>query len=204
MPSNYPLSIVRSWSHINSVEMTEIEIQQHIEQCRLGNRMSQARIFAQFRNYALTVCNRYAATHEEAKEVLNDAFFKIFTKIDRYDASMSFKGWLHRIVVNTAIDRYRTRVNQPRHEELSRAESVEVETEVVERLTREEIVKMVQHLSPAYRTAFNLYVVDQFTHPEIAAILGITEGASKSNLSKARQHLKRMHQTSETRGERTR
>ena len=184
--------------------MTEIEIQQHIEQCRLGNRMSQARIFAQFRNYALTVCNRYAATHEEAKEVLNDAFFKIFTKIDRYDASMSFKGWLHRIVVNTAIDRYRTRVNQPRHEELSRAESVEVETEVVERLTREEIVKMVQHLSPAYRTAFNLYVVDQFTHPEIAAILGITEGASKSNLSKARQHLKRMLQTSETRGERTR
>ena len=202
MPSNYPLSIVRSWSHINSVEMTEIEIQQHIEQCRLGNRMSQARIFAQFRNYALTVCNRYAATHEEAKEVLNDAFFKIFTKIDRYDASMSFKGWLHRIVVNTAIDRYRTRVNQPRHEELSRAESVEVETEVVERLTREEIVKMVQHLSPAYRTAFNLYVVDQFTHPEIAAILGITEGASKSNLSKARQHLKRMLQTNETRGER--
>ena len=55
--------------------MTEIEIQQHIEQCRLGNRMSQARIFAQFRNYALTVCNRYAATQEEAKEVLNDAFF---------------------------------------------------------------------------------------------------------------------------------
>ena len=184
--------------------MTEIEIQQHIEQCRLGNRMSQARIFAQFRNYALTVCNRYAATHEEAKEVLNDAFFKIFTKIDRYDASMSFKGWLHRIVVNTAIDRYRTRVNQPRHEELSRAESVEIETEVVERLTREEIVKMVQHLSPAYRTAFNLYVVDQFTHPEIAAMLGITEGASKSNLSKARQHLKRMLQTNETPAERTR
>ena len=184
--------------------MTEIEIQQHIEQCRLGNRISQARIFTQFRNYALTVCNRYAATQEEAKEVLNDAFFKIFTKIDRYDASMSFKGWLHRIVVNTAIDRYRTRVNQPRHEELSRAESVEVETEVVERLTREEIVKMVQHLPPAYRTAFNLFVVDQFTHPEIAAILGITEGASKSNLSKARQHLKRMLQTNETRAERTR
>ncbi len=182
--------------------MTEIELQQHIENCRSGNRTSQERVFGQFRNYALTVCSRYAATNEEAKEVLNDAFFKIFTKIDRYNPTMSFKGWLHRIVVNTAIDRYRTRINQPRHEELSRAESVEIETEVVERLTREEIFSMVQHLSPAYRTAFNLYVVDQFTHPEIAAMLGITEGASKSNLSKARQHLKRMLQTSENRGQR--
>ena len=182
--------------------MTEIELQQHIENCRSGNRTSQERVFGQFRNYALTVCSRYAATNEEAKEVLNDAFFKIFTKIDRYNPTMSFKGWLHRIVVNTAIDRYRTRINQPRHEELSRAESVEIETEVVERLTREEIFSMVQYLSPAYRTAFNLYVVDQFTHPEIAAMLGITEGASKSNLSKARQHLKRMLQTSENRGQR--
>jgi RNA polymerase sigma factor (sigma-70 family) len=182
--------------------MTELELQKHIENCRSGNRTSQARIFGQFRNYALTVCTRYAATNEEAKEVLNDAFFKIFTKIDRYNPTMSFKGWLHRIVVNTAIDRYRTRINQPRHEELSRAESVEIETEVVERLTREEIFNMVQYLSPAYRTAFNLYVVDQFTHPEIAAMLGITEGASKSNLSKARQHLKRMLQASENKGER--
>lgn len=196
--------ILRSEKRINTIRMTELEIQQHIEQCRTGSRTSQERIFAQFRNYALTVCSRYAGTHEEAKEVMNDAFFKIFTKIDRYNPSMSFKGWLHRIVVNTAIDRYRTRINQPRHEELSRAESVEIETEVVEKLTREEIFKMVQHLSPAYRTAFNLYVVDQFTHPEIAAMLGITEGASKSNLSKARQHLKRMLQTSENRGERAR
>ena len=182
--------------------MTESELQQHIENCRSGNRTSQERIFGQFRNYALTVCSRYAATHEEAKEVLNDAFFKIFTKIDRYNPAMSFKGWLHRIVVNTAIDRYRTRINQPRHEEISRAESVEIELEVVEQLTREEIFKMVQHLSPAYRTVFNLYVVDQFTHPEIANLLGITEGASKSNLSKARQHLKRMLQTRENRGHR--
>jgi RNA polymerase sigma factor (sigma-70 family) len=182
--------------------MTEKELQQHIENCRSGNRLSQERIFGQFRNYALTVSSRYAATQEEAKEVINDAFFKIFTKIDRYNPQMSFKGWLHRIVVNTAIDRYRTRINQPRHEELSRAESVEIETEVVERLTREEIFSMVQHLPPAYRTAFNLYVVDQFTHPEIAKMLGITEGSSKSNLSKARQHLKRMLQTSENRGQR--
>jgi RNA polymerase sigma factor (sigma-70 family) len=186
----------------NTIKMTEKELQQHIENCRSGNRLSQERIFGQFRNYALTVSSRYAATQEEAKEVINDAFFKIFTKIDRYNPEMSFKGWLHRIVVNTAIDRYRTRINQPRHEELSRAESVEIETEVVEKLTREEIFSMVQHLPPAYRTAFNLYVVDQFTHPEIAKMLGITEGSSKSNLSKARQHLKRMLQTSENRGQR--
>ncbi len=182
--------------------MTEKELHQHIENCRSGNRQSQERIFRQFRNYALTVCFRYAATQEEAKEVVNDAFFKIFTKIDRYNSAMSFKGWLHRIVVNTAIDRYRTRINQPRHEELHHAASVEIELEVVEKLTREEIFSMVQHLSPAYRTAFNLFVVDQFTHAEIAEMLGITEGASKSNLSKARQHLKRMLQTNENQGQR--
>ena len=172
--------------------MTEKEIQQLIEGCRAGERTSQQRIYAQFRNYALSVCSRYATTQEDAREVVNDAFFKIFTKIDRYDSAHSFKGWLHRVVVNTAIDRYRTERNQPRHDELNRAEGVEVELEVIENLTREEILKMVQRLPPSYRTAFNLFVVDGFSHPEIAEMLGITEGASKSNLSKARAHLKRM------------
>ena len=94
--------------------------------------------------------------------------------------------------MNTAIDRYRSRQNQPITEDISHAQSVEIETEVVENLTREEIFKMVQYLPPAYRTVFNLFVVDGFTHPEIAQKLNITEGASKSNLSKARMKLKKM------------
>jgi RNA polymerase sigma-70 factor (ECF subfamily) len=178
--------------------MTERELNQLVESCRSGERTSQQRLYAHFHNYALTVCSRYAATQDEAKEVLNDAFFKIFTKIDRYNPEYSFKGWLHRIVVNTAIDRYRSLQNQPRHEDLSYAMGVEVETEVIEKLTREEIFKMVAHLSPAYRTVFNLFVVDGFSHAEIAEKLGITEGASKSNLSKARMQLKRMLMTNES------
>ncbi|MBL7814370.1 MAG: RNA polymerase sigma factor [Saprospiraceae bacterium] len=175
--------------------MTEQQINKLVEGCRSGERSSQERLYAHFHNYALTVCSRYAASSDEAKEVLNDAFFKIFTKIDRYNPDYSFKGWLHRIVVNTAIDRYRSQQNHPRHEELSYASGVEVETEVIEKLTQEEIFKMVAHLSPAYRTVFNMFVVDGFSHAEIAEKLGITEGASKSNLSKARMQLKRMLMT---------
>lgn len=178
--------------------MTEKDLNLLVESCRSGERTSQQRLYAHFHNYALTVCSRYAATPDEAKEVLNDAFFKIFTKIDRYNSEYSFKGWLHRIVVNTAIDRYRSLQNQPRHDDLSYAMGVEVETEVIEKLTREEIFKMVVNLSPAYRTVFNLFVVDGFSHAEIAEKLGITEGASKSNLSKARMQLKRMLMTNES------
>jgi RNA polymerase sigma factor (sigma-70 family) len=172
--------------------MTESDLKQLIEGCRNGERASQHKIYTHFYNYALSVCNRYAATHEEAKEILNDSFFKIFTKLDYYNPTYAFKGWLHRIVVNTAIDRYRSRQKQPITEELSQAQSVEIEMEVVEMLTREEIFKMVQFLSPSYRTVFNLFVVEGYSHPEIAELLGISEGASKSNLSKARMKLKIM------------
>lgn len=172
--------------------MTDQELSRLIEGCRTGDRTCQNRIYTHFFSYGLSVCGRYAATQEEAREVLNDAFFKIFTKLDRYDSSYSFKGWLHRIVVNTAIDRYRSRQKQYLTEEISQAQSVEIETEVIENLTREEIFKMVQNLSPAYKTVFNLFVVEGYSHPEIAELLGITEGASKSNLSKARAKLKLM------------
>ncbi|NJN33600.1 MAG: RNA polymerase sigma factor [Saprospiraceae bacterium] len=172
--------------------MIEKDLERHIEGCRRGERTCQHRVYTHFYGYALSVCSRYASNIEEAKEVLNDAFFKIFTKIDRYNPEFSFKGWLHRIVVNTAIDRYRSRQNQPNIEEISYAHSVEAETDVVENLTREEIFAMVQRLTPAYRTVFNLYVVEGYSHAEIADLLQITEGASKSNLSKARSKLKSM------------
>jgi RNA polymerase sigma-70 factor (ECF subfamily) len=172
--------------------MSDKNLQQIIEGCRAGDRTSQQHLYSHFRNYALTVCSRYAATLDEAKEVLNDSFFKVFTKIDRYNPEYAFKAWLHRIVVNTAIDRYRSRISQPIHDDLAYASSLEVASDVVENLTREEIFKMVQFLPPAYRTVFNLFVVDGYSHLEIAEMLQITEGASKSNLSKARAHLKRM------------
>lgn len=172
--------------------MTEKELSKHIEGCRIGDRASQHRVYGHFYNYVLTVCSRYSSDTEEAKEVMNDAFYKIFTKIDHYNPEYSFKGWLHRVVVNTAIDKYRSRQNRQRTEDISNAQSVEIETEVVEKLTRDEIFKMVQYLPPAYRTVFNLFVVDGYSHAEIGQMLGITEGASKSNLSKARMKLKMM------------
>jgi RNA polymerase sigma factor (sigma-70 family) len=172
--------------------MSDKELALLIEGCRNGERHSQNKLYLHFYNYAMTVCYRYASTIEEAKEILNDAFFKIFTKMDRYNPDYAFKGWLHRVVVNTAIDKYRSRQNTPITEEISYAQGVEIETEVVENLTREEIFKMVQHLPPSYRTVFNLYVVEGYTHAEIADTLGISEGASKSNLAKARMKLKKM------------
>ncbi|MEQ1745520.1 MAG: RNA polymerase sigma factor [Saprospiraceae bacterium] len=163
-----------------------------LDGCRQGKRSSQYRLYAHFYNYAMTIARRYCGNLETAEEVVNDAFFKAFTKIDQYLDSMPFRFWLRRIIINTAIDRFRSGMSTPPSLELQAWHDAETDNGIVENLTREQILALMDHLPPAYRAAFNLYVVDGFTHEEIAETLHISTGTSKSNLSRARQHLKAM------------
>ena len=163
--------------------------------CLRNQRRSQELLYKQFYGYAMGICLRYTSTREEAAEVLNDGFLKVFTRLQQYDSEQPFKGWLRRILINTALDHYRSEEKHYRHEDSSQAEQLPTsEADAESQLAHEELMALIQLLSPAYRLVFNLYVIDGYSHEEIATQLGISVGTSKSNLARARESLRAMLQ----------
>lgn len=145
----------------------------------------------------LTICLRYTSDRDTAQELLQDAFIKVFEKLKKYENTGSFEGWVKRIVVNTCIDFYRKTKRDPL---LYSEETVFKDTgesfdnfddEDLQELNTSVIMKEIANLSPAYRTVFNLFVIENYSHKEIAAFLGVTEGTSKSNLAKAKMNLQK-------------
>ncbi len=163
-----------------------------IKGCIRGDKNSQKALYKHFYGYAMSICLRYSKNKEEAIEVLNDGFMKVFTKTNKYDPSKSFKGWIRKIMINTALDNYRQNLKYYHNQDLESTQLAAAKENVLSELSYQEIVQMVQQLSPAYRTVFNLYVIDGYTHEEIAELLNISTGTSKSNLSKAREKLREM------------
>ena len=171
----------------------------HVEACALNKRESQKVIYSSFYGFAMAICDRYVNKQDDAVEILNDGFLKIFKEIHRYkpaytDVVSSFKGWLRKIMVYTAIDHYRK--NQ-KHQMVTQLDNVvyQIATEredAIEKLSYEEIIRAIQDLSPGYRTVFNLFVIEGLSHEEIGKQLGISIGTSKSNLSKARKQLQKI------------
>ena len=154
----------------------------------MEDRESQRKLYKLFYGYAMSICLRYSQTREEATEVLNDGFLKVFTKVKKYNPEKSFKGWLRRIMINTALDNYRHNLKHYYAQDVTELEPDTLYENVEARMGYEDLIRLVQELSPAYRTVFNLYVIDGYTHEEIAQMLTISVGASKSNLFKARAH----------------
>jgi len=162
-----------------------------LEGCKKQDRESQRMLYKHHYAYAMSICLRYTKTKEEAREILNDGFMKVFSKIGQYNPETSFQGWLRRIMINTAIDHYRKELkhyHQTTMEDVT--QPILVEASALEEMGYQELMKLVQELSPAYRAVFNLYAIDGYNHKEIGEILGISEGTSKSNLMKAREVLK--------------
>lgn len=139
----------------------------------------------------MSITLRYAGSRDEAVMILNDAFMKVFNNIKKYDTSRPFKPWFRQIVVNTAINHYHKLQKKSRQAEIELHELHLSESEtIVSDISYKEMIEMIRDLSPAYRTVFNLYVIEGFTHPEIADKLDIAIGTSKSNLSKAKRNLR--------------
>jgi len=136
------------------------------------------------------ICSRYSKDREEAKEILNDAFMKVFTHIKRYDVNRPFFSWFSRILINTAINHYKKNLKHQHHQDLAMAETLQNEDSILSGINYQEVLEMVQELPAAYRMVFNLHVIEGYKHQEIARELGITVGTSKSNLFRAREHLK--------------
>ncbi len=154
--------------------------------CIRGDRKMQYELYQRYSPKMFGVCLRYAGNTEEAEDVLQEGFIKIFKKIDSFRSEGSFEGWIRRIFVNTAIEHFRRKSYlQP----ITEREESTVEGQyvsVLDSLAEKDIIKLVQQLSPGYRTVFNMYVVEGYTHKQIADILGISEGTSKSQLSRAK------------------
>ncbi|WP_266368877.1 RNA polymerase sigma factor [Tellurirhabdus rosea] len=164
-----------------------------LTECQSGNRKSQERLYREFYGYAMGICLRYSYSREDAVEILNDSFLKVFTRAHQYRPEVPFKLWLRRILINSAVDYHRQQQKHRFHEDIGRADQLPtVEANALEQITHSELLDMIRQLSPAYRLVFNLYVIDGFSHEEIAAQLQISIGTSKSNLSRAREQLKSM------------
>jgi len=174
-----------------------VDVHKVIEGCLQNDRRAQERLFQLYYGKLIVVALRYISDRDTAEEVLQNGFIKIFEKLDGYDFKGSFEGWTRRIVANTAIDYIRKTKKDPLlsgtdTDFVYDTEDPVVEAENIESMTLkgELALEAVQQLSPAYRTVFNMFVIENYSHKEIAEKLGITEGTSKSNLAKAKLNLK--------------
>ncbi len=173
-------------------ETSETYITNLVEGCLKGNRVSQKELYQHFFGFAMSLCLRYTTHPEEAQEILNDGFMKVFTKIHTYNAERPFIFWLRRIMINTAIDYYRRQPPDAYSIDIDEVRTISTkQADAIEELNEKELLKLVQELPPAYRMVFNLYVMEGFKHEEIAQQLGIHVGTSKSNLAKARKYLQK-------------
>jgi len=163
-----------------------------IQACKEANPSGQRKLYELFYSYGMSVALRYAKNMEEAKEVLNDAFVKTFSKINQFDSSLSFKQWFRVIIIRTAIDYHRKNKHFNQMIEIEDDHlPISNSNEGWDNLVYEDVIKQIQLLPPAYRTVFNLYAIEGFKHHEIANQLNISIGASKSNYSRAKQKLQK-------------
>lgn len=161
---------------------------QLIKNCKKKLPKAQAELYTHYSSVLFSVCLKYAPNYTEAEDILQDAFITIFDKIGQYKNKGSLEGWLKRIVINTALQRYR----KPGILNLVNEESIkDVEIEIdEEEIPLDFLLQIIQELPNRYRMVFNLYVMDGHSHKEIATLLNISQGTSKSNLARARVILK--------------
>ena len=163
-----------------------------INGCINGNRKMQENLYNRFSPKMYAVCLRYSSNSDDAQDLLQDGFIKVFKNLDKYRGDGSFEGWIRRIFVNTSIEHFRKKIKIN-----SVADSNEIQIEdkgwnAFETLAEKDIINIVQELSPGYRQVFNMYVIEGYSHKEIGEILGISEGTSKSQLARSKAILKKM------------
>ena len=163
-----------------------------IQACVDHERWAQRKLYEDYYGTLMGVCLRYANNKDDAMDILHDGYIKIYRNIGRYQPGTSLIAWMRRILVNTSIDYYRKQTRR-RTEDIDTAFNIKSKMpSALSQISTEEILGCIQLLSPAYRAVFNLYVIEGFSHREVAEILGITESTSRSNLVKARIKLKDM------------
>ena len=165
-----------------------MSLEQLIEQCKKNDVKAQGQIYKLFASKLFSICLKYSGNYAEAEDNLQDAFVTIFNKISQFKNKGSFEGWMKRITINTALQRYRgVGVYDLVNEHQIPDETIEIDEDAI---GMDFLLKIIQELPNRYRLVFNLYVMDDYSHKEIAEMLDITVGTSKSNLARARMILK--------------
>lgn len=173
-------------------ENQEEVISKLIQGCIKEDRNSQKELYRHYYAYSMGICQRYASNKIDAASIMNDGFFKVFKHIKKYDHTKPFTAWIGRIMANAAIDYYRANLKFAGNENIMDYDQAGSDEAIYEKLNYQDLLFMVQSLSPSYRTVFNLYAIEGYSHEEIAGMLHISVGTSKSNLFKARAKLMEM------------
>jgi RNA polymerase sigma-70 factor (ECF subfamily) len=169
------------------------EIKNIINGCLKGNRRDQELLYRRHAPKLYAVCLQYAGNDEEANDILQEGFIKIFENLARYKYEGSFEGWIRRIIVNTALEKYRSRHFLYRVDDIDKIPELDSEpdSEDYAGLEATDLMSIIRELPPKYRMVFNLFAIEGYTHKEISQMVNISEGTSKSNLSRARIILQR-------------
>jgi len=164
-----------------------------IKGCIQEDESCQRELFRRYPGTMLGVCQRYARSAADAEDIVQDAFIKVFEKIYQFKSEGSFEGWIRRVFINSSIEHLRRKkmtLSNVSEKEENTIENADISA--LDNLAEKDIINLIQDLSPGYRTVFNLYVIEGYSHKEIAEALGISEGTSKSQYSRAKVHLQNM------------
>ena len=172
------------------------EVQEWVSACREGNARAQRKLFKHFYSMAMQICMRYAGSTDEAADMLNEGFLKVFSNLDKYESTGSFEAWLKRVVSNAALDYRRRYVQQVELVELDGLPDMQLAdysvNDAVANISSQELIGLIQTLPPVTRTVFNMFVFEGFSHREIAGEMGITENTSAWHVNSARSKLKEL------------
>jgi RNA polymerase sigma factor (sigma-70 family) len=160
--------------------------------CIAGDRVMQEELYNRFAPKMYAVCLRYANNSDDAQDLLQEGFIKVYKNIHRFRAEGSFEGWIRRVFINSSIEHLRkksAKLMTVTEKEEGTIEDTDISA--LDTMAEKDIIKLIQDLSPGYRTVFNLYVIEGFAHKEIAEQLGISEGTSKSQLARAKSILQK-------------
>ena len=179
------------------IDLSDIgKVKQLVESCLQGERKSQKKFYQAFHGKMLVICMRYAGNREEAKDMLHDGLIKVFAYLKDFEFKGSLEGWVKKIVTNTAIDTVRKKRNflveledNKSYDNIIDSDGENENQEQFAQMRAEVLMKLIQQLSPVYRTVFNLFVFEELSHKEIAEKLNINVGSSKSNYAKAKKNL---------------
>ncbi len=169
------------------------EIKKIIKGCLEGNRRDQELLYRRHSAKLYAVCLQYSGNDDEARDILQEGFIKIFENLVNYKHEGSFEGWMRRITVNTALEKFRSKHNLYRVDDIDTIPEPDAEpdSEDYAGLEANDLLAIIRELPPKYRMVFNLYAIEGYSHKEIAGMVNISEGTSKSNLSRARVILQR-------------
>lgn len=161
-----------------------------IQACKDNNRSAQKMLFEKYANQMMGVCMRYCKNQEDAKDLLQDGFYKVLINIKSFKGGSRIDTWMTRIFINLALNKLRHGRNKYDHQEFDRQHEQFISADVLEKPRYEvepnQVLEALKQLPEIYRIVINMYAIDNLTHKEISQQLGITEGSSKSRLSRAR------------------